>query len=220
MFGVLLRDAERQELRGIGRFDRDARREAKIRARIRAEEEVSRLLSEAAAMHAADQAASDAGWTALLDGDPHAVTSRTASAFTRRGIRADVTAGTAGEVHVAVEVPGVEAVPTHRPDVTPTGLPTLKKLTKTEASDALRQVVAARVLLVANEVLAESPATEHVTIAARFSGSADVLRTALRRDRLARAPWHLDAWNVLTDVDPAVDVNIGGRTQELRPLGR
>lgn len=220
MFGVLLRDAEREELRGIGRFDRDARREARVRARGRAEEKAGWLLSEAAAKHAADQAASDAEWAALLDADPHAVTSRTADALARRGIRADVTSGTAGEVRVALEVPGVEAVPTHRPDVTPTGLPTLKKLTKTEASEAVRQVVTARVLLVAKEVLAESPATEAVTVAARFPGSADVLRATLRRDRLARAPWHLDAWNVLTEVDPAVAVNIGGRTQELRPLGR
>lgn len=66
--------------------------------------------------------------------------------------------------------------------------------------------------------MTESPATEVVSVAGRFVSSADVLRATLRRDRLKQAPWQLDAWRVLTAVDPDVEVNIGGRTQELRPL--
>jgi hypothetical protein len=220
MFGVLLRTAEREELRGVGRFDRAARVEARTCARAKAEAEACRLLSDATAKHAADQAASDAAWRALLEGDPDTVTSRLSGTFVRRGIGAAVTAVTGGQVQISVEVPGVEAVPSHRSTVTPAGQPTLKKLTKTEAAEAVRQVVAARVLLVAKEALAESPATNEVIVAAHFARSGDVLETALHRDGLSEAPWRLDAWSVLSAVDPDVEVNIGGRTQELRPLAR
>ena len=145
------------------------------------------------------------------------MTDRVDGIFTRRGIRGHVTA-TGGEVHVSVEVPGSDAVPSHRPSTTATGLPTLKKLSKTENSEAVRQLVAARALLVGREAMAESPATEVVHVAARFDGSADVLRATLRRDRLEQAPWQLDAWRALVAVDPDVEVNVGGRTQGLRPL--
>jgi hypothetical protein len=217
MFGVLLREAERRALEGLGRFDRAARVEARERARSEAEAEALLLLDAGLRDHAARQEASDRAWSQLVAGEPSAVAAAVGQALSSRGLGVVVDSDRVGQVAVELEVPRIETIPTHRPDVTPKGMPTLKKLTKTELAHHDRQLVAARVLLAAKEALAQSRAIGVVAVVARRDGK-DMIRTRLSRHALEGADWSRDAWDVLSEADPAVEADVGGRTQELRPL--
>ncbi len=218
MFSVLLGAAERDELRGVKRLNRATRREARGRARERAEAEALHLLAAGIDDQEIRQRASDAAWEALLTGDPEAVSDAVRKRLVDRGVQATVVCHERGMVSVIMQAPGPEALPSQKPSVTPKGQPTLKKLNRTEVAQELRELVASRMLLVAKEAVAQSPAVRAVRVVAHFEGGRPVLRTSLSRTALDRTNWAPDAWDVLMAVDPALQVNIGGRTQELKPL--
>lgn len=217
MFAVLMRDAERRQLKGLGRFDRAARQEARVRARSEAELEAMRLLSEGFLERAERQEASDRAWAALASGEPEAVVAAVQAALTGRGLDVVVASDSVGHVHLNLAFADEESVPTHQPALTPAGRPTLKKLTKTEAAYHVRQLVAAHALLAAKETFAQSPGILVVEVSTR-RGRDVLVRGRLAREQLESADWSKDAWKVLEDVDPHLGANIGGRTQELRPL--
>lgn len=218
MFEVLLRSAEKKALSGVPRWDRDGRRTARRTARDQAEAEALAILEQGMADRSERQAAADAHWTALLAGEQAATEAALAAAFGERGIRVLVRAVSTEVVHLSIELPGDEVVPTHAPGVTAAGAPTVKKTTKTQLAAAVREVAAARVLLAAKEALAASPSTRIVQVEGGFGGRPIVLRANLSREALSDAPWSMDAWDVLLAVDPDLEVNVGGRTHELRPL--
>jgi hypothetical protein len=218
VFGVLLARAEKQHLAGVGRFDREARRQARALARTDAEAEAMKLLDAGMRDRSRRQDESDRAWSRLADGHPEALADAVHAALAARGAAAAVTSDRVGQVRVELRTALDEPdVPTHQPSVTAKGAPTLKKLTKTETAHHLRQLVAARVLLVAKEALAQSPAISDVDVVV-CRGHDALVRTHLTRTALAAAPWRLAAWQVLEAADPVLEANIGGRTQELRPL--
>ena len=220
MFSALFIAAERDELRGVKRFDREARREARGRARELAEAEALRLLTAKIQDQESRQRFADASWEALVAGERKAVSDAVRRRLADRGARATVEVHEKGTISVTMQVPGPAALPTHKPSVTPKGMPTLKKLNKTEVAEEVREVVASRVLLAAKEALAQSPAMREVVVVAHFEGARPMLKSTLTRAALDRVDWDPDAWSVLTAVDPDIEVNLGGRTQELRPLAR
>lgn len=217
MFSVLLRQAERRHLRSVGRFDRLGRTEARRRAREEAEAEALRLLAGGIEDRDRRQEASDRAWAALVKGEPDAVEAAVSGALTARGLPVTVVSRRVGHVRIDVQVPGADAIPTHRPAVTAKGAPTLKKLTKTETAFHQRQQAAAGVLLVAKEARSQSSAISEVEVVAS-RGRDPLMRTTLTSASLRAAPWRMDAWDVLLAADPQLETNIGGRTQELRPL--
>ncbi|WP_297619259.1 hypothetical protein [Nocardioides sp.] len=217
MFSVLIKRAERRHMAGVGRFDRHARQEARERARAEAEAEALGLLTAGIEDRSVRQAESDRVWAALVAGEPAAVAGAVSNALEARGLNAEVGSNRVGEVQFDLQVPGAEAIPTHQPSLTPSGTPTLKKLAKTEVAHHVRQQVAARVLLAAKEALAQSPAIVKADVSARH-GRDTFVRVRLTRAGLDAAPWNRAAWDVLLAADPGVEANIGGRTQELRPL--
>jgi hypothetical protein len=218
MFEVLLRNAEKKALSGVGRLDRTGRRTARRAARDRAEAAALALLELGLSDQSERQADVDARWAALLTGEPAVTEAAVADVFHQRGIRVTVEAASAEVVRLRIELPGEEVVPTQTPSVTAAGAPTLKKVTKTQVAAAVREVAAAQVLLAAKEALAASPATRMVQVEGGFGSGPAVVRAHLTRQALAEALWSRDAWDVLLAVDPDVEVNVGGRTQELRPL--
>jgi hypothetical protein len=217
MFGVLLRAAERRLLKGVGRFDRAARDQARARARVEAEQHALRLLTIGLRDRAERQDAADRTWAALESGQSAAMVVVVSEALEQRGLDVAVTSDGTGHLRLDLQVPGPDAIPTHQPAVTPKGQPTLKKLTKTEVAQHVRQLVATRVLLAAKEALAQAPGARVVDVVAQREDDI-LLRTHLERARLHAADWSSAAWEVLNVIDPAVQTNIGGRTQELRPL--
>ena len=217
MFKVLVATAERRHLAGVGRFDRAARQEARQRARVEAEGEALALLSQGTSEWRERQRASDEAWAAVRRGDPVAVATAVDAALSARGLDVVVTSTAVGVASLVLHVSDEEGIPTHQPGVTPGGKPTLKKLTKTETALQVRHLVAARVLLAVKETFAQSPAISAVDVAAA-RGREVVMRTHIERTALGSAHWERSAWDVLEAVDPELETNIGGRTQELRAL--
>ena len=218
MFPALLAGAEKRHLVGVGRLDRETRRRAREAARVEAESEAVGLLETGLRTWSERQDASDLAWSALMKGDSDAVAGAVSGALSGRGVPADVTSDRTGHVRLELRTSlEGEDIPTHQPSVTAKGTPTLKKLTKTETAHHVRHVLAARVLLAAKEAFAQSPAIAEVDVVAT-RGADSLLRTHLTRAAMSRAPWQMAAWHVLEVVDPMMEANIGGRTQELRPL--
>jgi hypothetical protein len=218
MFEVLLRNAETAALSGVGRLDRSARRAARHEARVQAEAEALTLLESGLGDQQERQRLADAHWSALIAGVPTAVESALAKVFRERGIRVIVEAVSTETVRLSVELPGAEVVPSHAPSVTAAGAPTVKKVTKTEVAAAVREVAASRLLLAGREAFAASPTTTLLQVDGGFGDGPSVIRARMTRQGLESAPWSLDAWDVLHAVDPEVEVNVGGRTRELRPI--
>ena len=218
MFSVLLREAEREQLAGIPRRDRDARRDALSRARDQAEGKALSLLADGMRDTDQRQRVADQSWEALVAGEPDAVRTAVAHALSTRGLSVKVESPKLGVVSMQLSLPGEELLPTHGPSMTPKGLPTLKKLNKTEVAEQVRQLAAARVLLAVKEAFAQSPGVHRVQVTGLRSDGKPILGADIARADLQSASWHLDAWNALTDCDPELQANIGGRTMELRPL--
>lgn len=218
VFAVLLARAEKRHLATVGRFDREGRRQARALARTDAEVEAMELLDAGMRDWNQRQDASDDAWSRLVDGQPDAVVDAVHAALVSRGVSAAVTSDRVGHVRLALRTSLTEEdVPSHQSGLTTKGAPTLKKLTKTETAQHVRQLLAARVLLAAKETVAQSPAIGHVDVVVA-RGRDEMVRAHLTRDALVAAPWQLTAWQVLEAADPMLEANIGGRTQELRPL--
>ena len=87
MFEVLLRNAEKKALSGVGRLDRAGRRTARRAARDEAEVEALAVLEDGLTDRRERQSAADARWSALVAGEPAAVEATLAEVFRQRGIR-------------------------------------------------------------------------------------------------------------------------------------
>lgn len=218
MFGVLLRESERAALARVGRLDRSARRDGRRTARAEAEARALVLLERGLSDRQARQQHADAQWAALGAGEPAATEGAIAAAFESRGVPVVVHSLSESAVRLVLQLPGEDFVPTHEPSVTPGGAPTLKKVTKTQVAAVVREVAAGRVLLAAKEAYAVSPATQVIQVEGGFGHGPVVMRAIITREACTGADWSTPAWEVLTSMDPRLEVNVGGRTQELRSL--
>lgn len=218
MFGVLLRESELFALARVGRLDRTARREGRRVARADAEARALELLERGLSDRQARQQQADAQWAALIAGEPAATEGAIAAALESRGVQVVVQSLSESAVRMVLQLPGDDVVPSHEPSVTPGGAPTLKKITKTQVAAVVREVAAGRVLLAAKEVYAVSPATQVIQVEGGFGHGPVVMRAIVTREACKGADWSTPAWAVLTSIDPRLEVNVGGRTQELRPL--
>jgi hypothetical protein len=218
MFSVLLRNAERQQLAGVSRRDRPTREVARRRAREEAEREALALLEVGVRDRDARRRDEELAWESLVKGEPEALTLALSEALTSRGLDVDVTSGQRGVATVDLALPGAELLPTHWPTTTPKGLPTLRKLNKTEMAEQVRQLVAARVLLALKECVAQSAGLHLVCVTGRRADGKAIVRAEIPRTAVGSAPWSRDAWSVLEACSADLQVNIGGRIAELRPL--
>lgn len=218
MFSALLHKAERQHLAGVSRRDRQAREGARQRARQDAEREALALLEVGIRDRDERRRDDEIAWAALVAGETEALEVAVSNALRSRGLDVVVTSGQRGVTAIDLTLPGPELLPTHWPATTPKGLPTLRKLNKTEMAEQVRQLVAARVLLAAKESLAQSPGLAQVCVTGRRADGKAILRAGISRSAVNSASWHQDAWSVLEACSQVLETNIGGRTLELRPL--
>ena len=123
-----------------------------------------------------------------------------------------------GEAHLVLRVDGPELVPESKPATTPSGAPTLHKVTKTDRAAWHRQIVASQVLLAAKEAMAAAPALLAVRIVAVDYAGVPLLGARATRTGLEAADWRQDAWAILTRLDAAMRCDLRGRTQELRTI--
>ncbi len=226
-------DALREEhrsaaLRGIGLFDRRARAAARAAADAAATAESERIAVADAAAHARYQEQLDGWWARLMSNEPETVMCYLAGAFEDNEADAAALDISGGEASLMVLVPGEEAIPERRPDVTPAGNLTLKKLTKAELADWYRALVAGYALATVKEALAVAPGLTGARIIALRKSRVDaygkqrveaVFAAHFTRGALYGIRWQEAAsTTVITDAADELTINLAPRTNAMLAL--
>lgn len=214
-FSKLLGTAEKRTLRGVSPFDREVRRSKRREARLLAERWALDLMTLAEDERRSKQDSIDLEWAALHSNQPLAVGRALAAAFRASSRPVRVVGVEDGEAHLVVTVDGQHVVPESKPATTPSGAPTLHKLTKTDRAAWHRQVVASQILLTAKEAMATAPALEAVRVVAVDQAGTATVAARVGRRSLDRADWRTDAWRILTGLDPETRCSLRARTHEL-----
>ena len=214
-FSKLLATAEKRTLRGVSPFQREARKARKADARQLAERWATDLMTIAQAERQSRQEAIDQAWSDLHSNEPSAVTAAHAAAQRASGRPVRVSGVGDGEAQLVVRVDGPDVVPGSKPAVTPSGAPTLHKVTKTDRAAWHRQIVASQVLLAAKEAMAAAPGLLAVRVVAVDHADVPLLGTRLTRTGLDASDWTQDAWAILARLDQAMRCDLRGRAHEM-----
>lgn len=214
--------ARRDSARGISVLHPGRRRVARDAAEEAAREQAS-IDQEAATVRVVEQqAAIDTSWELLLANDPNTVLDTIEGAF------ADSEAPAAPldaddetrSVTLLMRFPAVAAiVPTHTPDTTPTGRPTMRGYSKTDRSGLYLAAMMSHVHATVAEAFAVAPAMTTATILVVVSDTTTV--TPVYVAEVERAAFNAGAW--LSDgrrptLAPGCLINLRGRTNEPAPL--
>lgn len=217
-----------QAVKGIGLFQRAARKAAVAAADQAAQREIVRQTLSREQERASYQTQLDQWWAALVGNDEDVVLGVLGEAFEDNEAPAAAVGVNGGELSVVVLVPSIDIVPERRPSTTPAGNLTLKKLTKAERGGLHTTVVASHVLLTVREALAVAPGITGVRVVALQHSrndafgrpKVDVLLAALfERARLAAVRWdHAEAGTIVDDAAMESLTKLRRASNELQPL--
>ena len=167
-------------------------------------------------------------WGALLRNDPEVVLSVLGEAFEDNEAPAAAVGIDGPEVALVVLAPSIDMIPERKPDRTPAGNLTLKKLTKGERASFHSTAVASHVLLTVKETLAVAPALSACRIVAiQHAGNdaygqprVDVLMAArFERGRLHGVLWNqAAALHIISDTATELVANLRKTTGEMQPI--
>lgn len=163
-FLTLVGAAEKQFLRGVRRFDRAARKAARLQAHGQAEAWARDLMAIAARETAERQASLDAGWNALVANDPAAVIRALRESLSASGAPARATYVGDGVAGLVVTGPLLEELPSEKPWTTAAGAPTAARMNKTDLATVTQKVIAARVILVVRQCFAAAPGLTGIAV--------------------------------------------------------
>ena len=169
------------------------------------------------------------GWcAALLRNNPEVVLSVLGEAFADNEAPAAAVGVDGAEVALVVLVPTIDMMPERKPDITPAGNLSLKKLTKAERGSFHSIAVGSHVLLTVNEALAVARALTACRIVAiqHTGGDAygrpkiDVLMAArFERARLAEVRWdQATALQIVDHTSTELVVKPHKATNQLQPI--
>jgi hypothetical protein len=214
--------------KGLGLFQRAARKTAYASADQLAQQEIQRQQAALEQDQRRYQAQLDQWWSALLNNDEDIVLNVLAEAFEDNEAPAAAVGVNGSELSVVVLVPSIDIMPERRPATTPAGNLTLKKLTKAERGGLHTALVASHVLLTVREALAVAPgiasvrviALQHSRNDAFGDPKVDVLLAAqFERARLVNVRWdHAEAGTIVEDAARDRLVKLRRATNELQPL--
>jgi hypothetical protein len=172
---ALIRDwHEKNALRGVSRFDRKGRAQAREDAMRAAQAELNDIWQRAQARQAEAQAELDAQWARLAGNDPDTVLATLSEAFEDNEAAAAPIGVDRDEVALTVLVPGDDAVPERMPAKTQAGNLTLRLLPKGERSALYLLLVAGHVLATLRETFAVAPGINAARVVAVRAGADDV----------------------------------------------
>ncbi len=223
-----LEDYYRKELmRGVGLFDFGARRRAKKRARELAQAEAIRETERRRQAQVQFQAELDRWWHRLLSNDPPVVLSTLEAAFSDNLSPAVAVDCEGATVTVVVILGDLDEVPEEIPDQTPTGRPTVKRLSKTDRNELYLKWMSSHVLATVKETMAVCPRIEQVAVAVIRKAGTDpfgepilepIYAGTFSRDLCNRIDWRrpeaLDAIRYAEDFQLVVR----GKSREIAPL--
>ncbi|MEX2412914.1 MAG: hypothetical protein WD399_04595 [Thermoleophilaceae bacterium] len=189
----LRREERRRALKGISWLAFAERKAAKASADERAEERALALEGEAELERQRVQAALDAAWQALLANNPDAVLSVLEAAFEDNEAPAAAIDCDGQAVSVVMRMPARDAfVPDRQADATPTGRPTVKRISKTLRNQMHAGAVMSHALVTAKEAFAVAPGIDAVMLLAVMDDEVSVqpiYAGAFTRDGFDSVDW-------------------------------
>lgn len=165
---AILRAQTKEALHGVSRWSRAARRAAKEHAAVLADAEMQARQTRLAAEYAAACLAADEAWRDLCAHQTHAVMGALEAAFEdNQSPAACVDAGVENDVRyasVVVLFASTELIPEFTPSVTPSGIPTLRKRTRTNRNTLYASALGSTVLATVKEALAVAPSVDEIRL--------------------------------------------------------
>lgn len=225
---ALVKQRENELLQGISLLKWAERKTAKARAKELAHEDLQNELKRLESDREKAQAEIDAEWNRLTANDPETVIATVEAAFRDNEAPAAPVNVEGSSLDLVVLVPGLEDVPERKPALTPSGKPTVKKMTKLERSDMYLTLVCGHVLATIKEALATAPNISEVRSVVVRQTSPDVygnprmealLAASYARSNLDRVRWR-DALPSDIVQEAAEDLlwELKGRPPQLQPL--
>lgn len=215
-------------LKGISIFARSRRREALAQAAAAAQSEVQAREVERDKQRAAAQTQLDAEWAQLQENEPGAVIAALAAAFEDNDAAAAPLGISGDEATLVVIVPTLAGMPQKKPDVTPTGKPTIKAVPKKEAAAWHATAVAGCILVTVKEAFAVAPGLQSIRIVAATTPERDaygnrhpdvLIAARFERKRLNGVQWgSVESVRILNDVTSELQLKQVGVAKTLTPL--
>ena len=224
----LIKERERELLKGIGVFKRAERREAKERARGLGFQDAERINLERSAKHQKEAAELDRLWESLVSNEPSGVIEAVDAAFEDNSDPAAPVDVEDDALSLVMLAPSEEWIPERKPAITPSGKATTKKMTKAETADAYLTLLSGHLLLTIKEALATAPGIKRVKAVVVRMGDRDVYgKTPLEvllAGTYARADLQKVKWNealspeIVDQVAGEGVMNLKGRPPRLQPV--
>jgi hypothetical protein len=159
---ALRKAREKEQLAGLAIWRMSDRKTAKARARELAAEDARLETELRERQRQTRQTELDEAWDRLCSNDPATVIDAVDDAFEDNkapAVPVDMEGSTLSLVMLA---PTADEIPEQKPALTPSGKPTVKKLTKTEAADAYLTVISGHLLATIKEALSVAPSISEV----------------------------------------------------------
>ncbi|MDQ0537512.1 hypothetical protein QF011_000042 [Curtobacterium flaccumfaciens] len=218
----------KSSLKGISIFARTRRRDALARAAAAAQSEVRARELEQARNRTGTQTQLDAGWAQLTANDPDGIIAALAAAFEDNDAPAAPLGVAGDEATLVVIVPTLTGMPQKKPDVTPTGRPTIKAVSKKEAASWHATAVAGCFLVTVKEAFAVAPGLWSLRIVAATAPERDaygnhhaevLIAARFNRERLNGVQWEAtESVRILNDATTELELKQVGAAKRLMPL--
>lgn len=215
-------------LHGVSVFARSRRKAALAQAEVDAEQAIADRQAQAAADQRAAQASLDDLWGRLVANDPAVVIATLRAAFGDNEAAAAPLGVEGDEAALLVLVPTASAMPAKKPDLTPTGRPTLKTVPKKEAADWHKAAVCGAAVVTVKEAFAVAPGLQAARIVAVALPDIDaygqqrpevLLAARVERQRLEHVHWvGASAVRVINDTTSELQLRQVGVTKALAPV--
>lgn len=213
---------------GIGWIHRHRRAEAEARATTEAQQAFSALQADAKRAQDAEQQRLDEWWRQLLANEPHHVMWALTHAFEDNEAAAAATGVQGATASIVVHVPGVDALPERMPGTTAAGNLSLRKMTKSQASDLYKVMVCGYLVVTVKEAFAVAPGLADVAIVAVRQGPTNaygarhpeaVAAVRFQRQALVGIQWKTaDAVQVVNDAGTDRIIETTGAAKTLVPI--
>ncbi|MGH2755175.1 MAG: hypothetical protein ACRDLB_12180 [Actinomycetota bacterium] len=223
-----LKKREKEALKGLSFFKRAERRQAKERARELAKADLKDEGERLEVEYREALARVEREWNLLLENNPSTVMATVEAAYEDNKAPAAPVNVEGCTLSLVVLVPGLEEIPERKPAVTPSGNPTVKKMTKQERGDLYLTLICGHLLATIKESLAVAPSISDVKSVVVRRGPDDVygeqrtevlLAGRYERNDLDRVKWKdVLPSNVVQEAAVELVWNLKGRPPQLQPL--
>lgn len=227
-YPAVLRRRTSEVLARVSIFRRSTRKAAKAAAVLATQMECDELLRTGQTQHNAVSYEIDQLWHRLLSNDPDVVLAVLGNTFTSNAAIVVPLGLWRAEAHLAALMPDPEILPDRHPTTTAAGNLSLKKLTKAQAADLYKQLVAGLLLTTTKQAFAVAPGLRTIRIVALRSAPEDaygrnrreaLLAASFTRDGLNGVRWSAaDAMTILQGISDELVIRMAGPSKTLAPL--